>query len=51
MLPSFPPIPVPTLEIEGVGGEDRGKAAFANSRVRFREIEGGIPHLPHSVWN
>lgn len=49
MLPSFPPIPVPTLETEE--REDRGKTAFANSRVRFRESEGGIPHLTHSVWN
>lgn len=34
-------------------GEERGRVAVANSRVRFRESEGGIPRpIPlHSVWD
>lgn len=32
-------------------GEERGKGAVANSRVSFRESEGGVPRPLHSVWN
>lgn len=31
--------------------EERGRAAFANPRVSFRESEGRIPRLLHLVWD